>query len=220
MIRFFAPALMLALPCLPAAEAQLFPRGPEALRYGAYTGGHGYSYNTAYSYGLSFSSADTWWRDPYAYPAGIYPYRPYGRPIVYRVFPNPTTPYISVPGPNGLPILVRQGDVGPEGVEIVPTPAGVPVTTTLPLAPVPTAADGKPAHIRIVAPVGAEVWVEKKKLTGSEKSFQTPPLTPGKMEIYSVRAKWTVEGRAVEQFRVVGVRAGDSTEVLFSPAVR
>ncbi len=219
MIRSIALTLLLALPCLPAAEAQLFPRGPEALRYGAYTGGHGYSYNTAYSYGLSFSSADSWWRDPIAYPAGIYPYRPYGRPIIYRVYPNPTTPYVSVPGPNGLPMLIRQG-TAPEGVEVVATPGGVAPSTDLRLTPVPTAAASKSAQIRIVAPAGAEVWVEKEKLPGAGAVFQTPPLTPGKMEIYSVRAKWSVAGKEVEQFRVVGVRAGDSAEVQFTPVSR
>ena len=204
MIRFLALALLLllGLPCLPSAEAQLFPRGPDALRYGAYTGGHGYSYNTAYSYGLSFSSADTWRRDPFAYPAGIYPYRPYGRPIAYRVFPNPTTPYYSVPGPDGLPILIRQNG------EIAAVEPG------LALVPVPTVADGKSARIRIVAPAGAEVWVEKEKFAGA--TFQTPPLTPGKVEVYSVRAKWMDAGQEVEQFRVVAVRAGESAKVQFA----
>ena len=209
MIRFFAPLLLLALPCLPAAEAQLFPRGPDALRYGPYTGGHAYSYNTAYSYGLSFSPANSWWRDPFAYPAGIYPYRPYQRPIIYRVFPNPATPYVSVPGPNGLPILV------PQAVEAAPPPVGVFVTPGLPLVPVPTVADGRCAQIRVVAPAGAEVWVEKQKLPGAASTYRTPPLTAGKMQVYSVRAKWDDAGKQVEQFRVVGVSAGDSAQVEF-----
>ncbi|MBY0231448.1 MAG: hypothetical protein K2W96_19360, partial [Gemmataceae bacterium] len=75
------------------------------LRYGPYTGGHHYSKNVAYSYGFAFSSADTWRRDLFAYPAGIHPYRPYDRPIYYRVYPRPAVPPISVPGPDGLPIL-------------------------------------------------------------------------------------------------------------------
>jgi uncharacterized protein (TIGR03000 family) len=209
MTRFLAPLLLLALPCLPAAEAQLFPTGPDALRYGAYTGGHAYSYNTAYGYGLSFSPADSWWRDPFAYPAGIYPYRPFQRPITYRVFPRPTTPYVSIPGPNGLPILV------PQVVEAGPAPVGVIVNPGLPLVPVP-AADGRCAQIRVVAPAGAEVWVEKQKLPGAGATYQTPPLTSGKMQLYSVRAKWAVAGKQVEQFRVVGVSAGDSAQVQFA----
>ena len=64
------------------------------------------------------------------------------------------------------------------------------------------------------------MWVEKQKLPGAGATFQTPPLTPGKMEIYSVRAKWTIAGKEVEQFRVVGVQAGDSTEVQFTPVAR
>ena len=59
--------------------------------------------------------------------------------------------------------------------------------------------------------------------TRNTKQYSTassPPLTPGKMEVYSVRAKWTVAGREVEQFRVVGVRAGDSAQVLFAAGAR
>ena len=214
MIRFLAPAILLALPCLPAAQAQLFPRGPDALRYGPYTGGHAYPYSTAYGYGLSFSPADSWYRDPFAYPAGIYPYRPYQRPITYRVFPNSGMAYVSVPGPNGLPILI------PQAVECGPPPVGTVVAPGLPLVPVPTAADGRVAQIRVVAPAGAEVWVEKQKLPGAGATYRTPPLTPGKMEVYSVRAKWTVAGREVEQYRVVGVNAGDTKQVQFTAGTR
>src|SRR5438270_3402526 len=79
MRRFsLALLLVLALGGLPA-RAGLFDRGiGGAMYYGPYTGGHAYSYNVAYSYGFAFSPADTWRRDPVAYPAGIYPYRPYG----------------------------------------------------------------------------------------------------------------------------------------------
>lgn len=214
MIRFLAPVLLLGLPCLPAAQAQLFPRGPDALRYGPYTGGHAYSYNTAYGYGLSFSPADSWYRDPFAYPAGIYPYRPFERPITYRVFPHSGTAYVSVPGPNGLPILI------PQAVECGPPPVGAVVAPGLLLVPVPTAADGRVARIHVIAPAGAEVWVEKQKLPGAAATYRTPPLTPGKMEVYSVRAKWTVAGREVEQFRVVGVNAGDTKQVQFTAGTR
>jgi uncharacterized protein (TIGR03000 family) len=213
-------ALTLAL-CAGTAQASwLFPKGVGD--YGPYTGGHGYSYNVAYSYGFTWSAADSWRRDIFAYPGGVYPYRPYEKPIYYRVFPKPETPYISVPGPDGLPMLIQpvpggDGALPPEAT-ILPLPGVIPpVPPASPhLLPVPDAT-AKAATIRVRAPDGAEVWVEKEKLppAAGERTFQTPPLSAGKIQIFSVRAKWTDGGREVEQFRVVGVKAGETAKVAF-----
>jgi uncharacterized protein (TIGR03000 family) len=217
--HWLALAATIGLLGVASAQAGLFDQGiGSAMYYGPYTGGHGYSYNVAYGYGFAFSPADTWRRDPFAYPAGIYPYRPYDRPISCRVFPTPAVPYVSVPGPDGLPILVPSA-----------TPAGEPAlpltvapTATPMLQPVPASAvAAQPATVRVSVPEGAEVWFDKEKLTqtGTERTFQSPPLPAGKMQIYSVRAKWNGGGREVEQFRVVGVRAGETARLTF-PAAR
>jgi len=194
-----------------SASAGLAPAGPlgfgqgigPALVYGPYTGGHRYSYNVAYSYGLAFNSADTWRIDPVAYPAGVMPFRPFGRPILWQTFPrNPRNPPIAVLDELGLPILRTPGIAGE--AELLP----VPHTTLKPVdPPLPGC-----AKIRIQAPEGAEVFVEKEKLTGAV--FLTPPLQ-GRMQVYSVRAKWLREGREVEQFRVVGVQAGETAHLIF-----
>jgi uncharacterized protein (TIGR03000 family) len=184
--------------------------GP-AMIYGPYTGGHGYSYATAYHYGFPFSAADTWKRDIFAYPAGVSPYRPYGRPIYHRVYPRPATPMIAVPDEDGLPTLVPV----PSGERAAPAPAVSlsPVTPDLPpLRQVPAAL---PATVRIQAPEGAEVWVDKEKLAEGERSYQTEALAGGKMRIFSVRAKWKDAAREVEQVRVVGVKAGETARVKF-----
>jgi uncharacterized protein (TIGR03000 family) len=62
------------------------------------------------------------------------------------------------------------------------------------------------------------VWFDKFKMTqtGSDRVYQTPPLVPGKTQIYTVRAKWNEAGRDVEQFRVVGVRAGETAKLNFT----
>ena len=204
-----------------SAHAGLFDGGiGGAMYYGPYTGGHAYSPNTAYGYGFAFSPADTWRRDPFAYPAGVYPYRPYEWPIYYRVFPNKTmTPYISVPGPDGLPVLVpAPGAASAAPITAAPVlPAPAPAPELLPV-PVSTST---PATIHVRVPAGAEVWIDKQKTTqtGMDRVFQSPPLTAGKMHIYSVRAKWNEGGREMEQFRVVGVRAGESARLTF-PTVR
>jgi uncharacterized protein (TIGR03000 family) len=195
---------------LHAGPFGLFGNGiGSAMYYGPYTGGHRYSYNTAYSYGLSFNAADSWVRDPFAYPGGVYPYRPYERPITHRAWPaSPSGPPISVPGDDGLPILMAP-PVPPTSIAplpLVPAPA-------VSLKPVPTAAGGT-ALIKIAAPPGAEVFVEKERVSGDV--YQTPPLD-GRMKVYSVRAKWLKDGREVEQFRIVGVKAGETAKLTFGP---
>lgn len=228
MTRFLLPAVAGLALLAPAAEAQLFdrifPRGAEALKYGAYQGGHALPYSTAYHYVQPFSAADTWRRDPLAYPAGIYPYRPYGKPIQYRVFPMPETPYISVPGPDGLPILVQQpGAVAAGQPEVItsrqPDPVLKPVPTTpaAPLAVQPLANTTAEATIHIAAPADAEVWVDKTKIDGgTARSAKATDLTPGEVRVYSVRAKWVKDGKTFEQFRVVGVKAGESARLTFA----
>jgi len=186
--------------------------------YGPYTGGHPYSYNVAYGYGFHFSAADTWKRDLLAYPTGITPYRPNGRPIYHRVFPKPDVPYIAVPGPDDLPMLVKPSMpmIGEGDHPVVSKPVSGPVAVPH-LQPIPQAID-QSATIRLVVPENAEVWVEKQKLqqTGAERAFQTPPLAAGQTRIYSVRARWLdTAGQAVEQFRVVGVKAGETARLTF-----
>ena len=203
------------------AQAGWFSKGVGD--YGPYTGGHGYSYNTAYSYGFTWSAADSWRRDIFAYPAGIAPYRPYGKPISCRVFPRPETPYISVPGPDGLPMLIQDlapidGALPPDASVLVTPPMPGPVVSpaTPHLMPVPDATS-KGATIRIRVPESAEVWVEKEKLPAAtgERTFQTAPLTAGNTQLFSVRARWTQGGRDVEEYRVVGVKAGETAKLAF-----
>jgi len=208
MKHFFA-ALLVAVMLGSVAHAGPFGFGQgigPAMQHGPYTGGHRYSYNVAYSYGLSFNAADSWRIDPFAYPAGIAPYRPYGRPILYRAFPiNRENPPISVPGEDGLPRLVTPG--------LPPTSLGsgllpVPTTSLKPVLAPPLGC----AHIRIAAPAAAQVFVDKEQVSGD--LFQTPALD-GRMRVYTVRAKWTSVGREVEQFRVVGVKPGETAKVAF-----
>jgi uncharacterized protein (TIGR03000 family) len=225
--------------------AGLFDQGiGSAMIYGPYTGGHAYPFNTAYGYGLSWTPADSWLKDPFAYRAGYVPYRPYEWPIYCRVFPKPPAPYISVPGPDGLPVLVptatpemhpHDGPVivgpGASASEIRPVPtssvsalSAAPTTTfTATPAPAPmptpeTTSAERPALVRVRVPAGAEVWFDKSKMTqtGTDRVYQTSPLPAGKMQIYTVRAKWNQDGRDVEQFRVVGVRAGETAKLNFT----
>ncbi len=70
-------------------------------------------------------------------------------------------------------------------------------------------------------PADAEVWFDGTRinLEGTERKLTTPPLEPGQSYYYHVRARWTENGRPVEQTRKVNVQAGDRTVVDFlSPA--
>jgi uncharacterized protein (TIGR03000 family) len=84
----------------------------------------------------------------------------------------------------------------------------------------PAEAAARPVTIRVAAPYNAEVWLEKEKMagTGLERVFVSPPVAPGKMHIYSLRATWIENGKPVEQVRVVGVKAGETARVNFVSA--
>jgi uncharacterized protein (TIGR03000 family) len=79
------------------------------------------------------------------------------------------------------------------------------------------------AYIRMKLPGDAEVWVEgiKTSQRGPVRSFVSPPLDPDKRSSYQVRARWTEDGRIVEQTRQVNLRANTWTTVDFTrPAPR
>ncbi len=74
------------------------------------------------------------------------------------------------------------------------------------------------AHIRMKLPGDAAVWVEgiKTSQRGPVRSFVSPPLDPDKRSSYQVRARWTEDGRIVEQTRQVNLRANAWTTVDFT----
>lgn len=190
----------------------------DAMYYGPYTGGHGYSPNVAYSYGLSFRAADSWRTDLLAYPGGITPYRPYERPILYRAWPkrDDLPPPYATPGPDGLPTLVRPVPVGTYSAPVAAPVAVAPAQAPMNLQPVPVPVV-KTATIKLDVPAKAEVWFDAQKTTqtGAARAYETPALPEGKTVIYSVRARWTEDGKQVERYRVVGVRGGETAKINF-----
>lgn len=197
--------LVLLAACLGAATSHAGPFNQGiggAMYYGPYTGGHLYSYNTAYSYGFTFSPADSWRRDAYAYPGGAAPYRPYDWPIRYRAFPiDRDRPMISVEGDDGLPVLRK---VPPTSLS-----SGTPL-----LQPVPSPANM--GTVKVMVPIGTTVWVNDRELPGGmERTFTTQPLQSGQEVIYTIRAKWSEAGKDNEQIRAVRVKAGQAASVDF-----
>ena len=70
-----------------------------------------------------------------------------------------------------------------------------------------------PNAVTLVAhvPENAQVWVEDRATTsrGGLRTYQSPPLTPGKSYSYTVRVAWVENGKVVSQTRHVAVKAGD-----------
>jgi uncharacterized protein (TIGR03000 family) len=74
------------------------------------------------------------------------------------------------------------------------------------------------ASIRVTVPAGAKVWVDDKTTmqNGSERFFESPPLTPGADFSYDIKAQWRdQDGKEVTQTRRVNVSANASIRVDF-----
>jgi len=78
-------------------------------------------------------------------------------------------------------------------------------------------ADGS-AHIQVRVPGNAQVWIEGEQTTrtGPAREFVSPRLAPGKDYQYEVKARWTENGRTVDQVRSATVRANQTTVVDFT----
>jgi uncharacterized protein (TIGR03000 family) len=82
-------------------------------------------------------------------------------------------------------------------------------------APAPTAGT---ATIILRVPADAQVFFDGNPTTqaGTEREYVTPPLAAGATFHYSIRARWTENGRPVEQTRRVPVTAGARVRVDFT----
>lgn len=74
-----------------------------------------------------------------------------------------------------------------------------------------------PARVDVTVPPGAELWFDGQRTSqaGGERTFHTPPLKKGEGYHYDVRARWTEDGKTVEQSQRVGVTAGSRATVVF-----
>jgi uncharacterized protein (TIGR03000 family) len=79
-----------------------------------------------------------------------------------------------------------------------------------------TAADSA-VRLDVIVPDTAEVWIEgvAMKQKGGVRKFVSPPLVPGGKYAYEVRARWTQDGRPIDQVHEVTVRAGELVRVDF-----
>ncbi len=75
----------------------------------------------------------------------------------------------------------------------------------------------EPARVDVQVPVGAELWFDGQRTSqgGADRVFHTPPLEKGRSYHYEVRARWTEDGKTIEQTQSVPVTAGGRARVVF-----
>lgn len=84
-------------------------------------------------------------------------------------------------------------------------------------------AQASPAQVTVTVPdANAQVWVQGKlmSMTGRQRTFVSPPLEPGHIYNYEIRARWGDEQQSVEHTRIVPIRMGERVHVDFSRSAR
>ncbi len=74
------------------------------------------------------------------------------------------------------------------------------------------------AYLEVQVPDNAEVWINdtKTQQTGKVRTFVTPSLPADKVFTYEIKAKWSEDGKAVEQSQIVMVQSGKRVPVSFT----
>jgi uncharacterized protein (TIGR03000 family) len=160
--------------------------------WGSYSRGYGWGWGGV-ALGLGFYGGYPYYRGyGYGYPY----YRGYGYGSAY-VYPN--TGYYSDYGPN---------------VNVVPY---VPDATTTQSGYYAPATDNR-ASIRIRLPANATLWVDgdPTQQTGAERTFVSPPLTPGTTYAYTFKARWMDGNEPVEKTLKIDVRANQTSQADFT----
>jgi uncharacterized protein (TIGR03000 family) len=142
--------------------------------------------------------------------------------IMKRLLLRQTVPILGLAFLVALPQVSSAGSMRSAGSRSTgSSPAPVFVTPPVFAATSPAAAeedyaygsaeDSNVAVIRLRLPANAEVWFDGSKTSqsGSLRPFVTTPLEPGKDYSYEIRARWTQDGRAIEQTRRIIFRPGD-----------
>jgi len=184
------------------SQAQGFSFGGRGWSVGVgrpYYGGYGYG---GYGYGAyprsSFYYGPSYYGGYYPYSAyygSRYYYPSYGTSYYYTQpsysYSYPTTSYSS----------------------------GVPYGTTTTQSFYPSAAsqttEPNTVQLRVRVPENARVWFfdQETQQTGRERTFISPPVTPGKSYVYQIKAQWRENGQDVTRDRRVTVQAGDVLNV-------
>jgi uncharacterized protein (TIGR03000 family) len=80
-----------------------------------------------------------------------------------------------------------------------------------------SAAAANSTGVEVRVPANAQVWFDgtATKQQGTDREFKVPPLEPGQNYAYQIRARWTANGRPMDQTREVPIHAGEHVTVNF-----
>jgi uncharacterized protein (TIGR03000 family) len=160
--------------------------------HGGYNGGYHAGYFGGYHGGYGY--------DHRGYGYGYSPLWPYYSSAYFSGGDDLTPDYYYSPDSNPAP------DYPPAGQYTGDIPA-----------PDPSSVAG-PAGVSVHVPADAQVWFDDSptKQTGEQRQYVTPTLPPDRDYTYAVRARWTADGKVVDQTRTITVRANGSTSVDFT----
>jgi uncharacterized protein (TIGR03000 family) len=118
--------------------------------------------------------------------------------------------FYSTPPPDPVP---------PDNASVEPPPAYTPsdLRSSPAYTPVPPApSETLPiARVLVHVPSEAHLWFEgvETHQGGTERTFKSTPLEPGRPYLYDIKARWWEDGKAVERTRTITVRSGEVVRV-------
>jgi uncharacterized protein (TIGR03000 family) len=182
---------------------------PGVYSYGYYPGTYSYGYSPGYNLGYySYGYAPYSWGYSPTYTSSYYPsYYWYGSSGYY-----PGTTWGSYGYPAASPTDYYSTATMGSGSSYPSNTASYSYG-----APARPQQNSVLLNVRLPDP-NADVWVEGKltQQRGTSREYQSPPIDPNRNFVYDVRARWTQDGKEVEQTKTVRVRANDIATVDFT----
>ena len=129
--------------------------------------------------------------------------------------------------PNGTYLYGQEGSLSfyatPPGnsAPVDPAPASAPADTSnyytpdAGSSPAPAPATLSVARVLVRIPPEAHLWFEgvETRQSGTERTFKSTALEPGRPYLYDVKARWWQDGKPVEKIRTLTVWAGSVVNV-------
>ncbi|GBD35048.1 hypothetical protein HRbin36_00152 [bacterium HR36] len=121
-------------------------------------------------------------------------------------------PAVQVAEPSNKP-AGQSGSPATPGNSASPNTSSAPITPVVPQKPAP-------AILIVEVPAQATLWIEDQRMsqTGPVRSFQSPPLEPGKTYLYKIRLSWPgPNGQPITTEHEITVQAGQTQRIDFRP---
>jgi uncharacterized protein (TIGR03000 family) len=179
-------------------------------------GGYGHAGHGYYGHGGYWHGHHGYYGG-YGLSIGIYPGYPYGGYGYYPGYAVPVVVPVAVPAAVPAVPAVPDPDILPVPKAVDPAATAAPAPRESPSDTAVAAVVNNTARVRVLLPADAQLWLGDELMTptGGERIFVSPALTPGKAYSYQVKARWTQNGRLVEQSAKVKVYANKTTTVEF-----